>query len=68
MSDVLAKLRGDRVFSVELTDADTTLRFVEECDCHFQSDLTKGDVKQLIAELVDLVGIMEDAPCDSSGT
>ena len=58
MSDILAKLREDRVFKVKLSEDRKTLTIKEKCDKYYRSELTRGEVIKLSKELRVVAGFM----------
>lgn len=47
-------LEINRIVSFTLSEDNSLLQAVEECDSYFQEDLTKNDVDELIKALQDL--------------
>ena len=51
--------KGSRIFEAELSDDKRKLRLTEMCDMHFEVDLTRDQVYELIQDLWALWGEMK---------
>lgn len=57
---ILNKISDNAVFDVELSEDKVLLNFCEACDYHFEINLNKKEVVQLIAELQTIADKMID--------
>ena len=51
LGSILYRLRESRIFSIEVNNEEKMIKFQEECDNHFEDNLTKEELKQLVKEL-----------------
>jgi len=51
---ILSRLEDERIFSIEKTDKEGVFCVGEECDRHFICMLTRDDLRQLAAEILEI--------------